>query len=308
MEMNLQKLAELLRSDSVKNIILDTDTYNEVDDQFCLAYCMRSPDRVRLLSVNAAPFLNSRSTSPADGMEKSYQEIFKVMKLVDPDAKIPVYRGSDRFLENKQTPVESPAADNIIRTVTESWEPVLIVAIGAITNVASALIKRPELAKETAVIWLGGCALHAQSATEFNMMQDIAAAQIVFDSGIPLVQIPCEGVCTEMVTTVPELDHYLTGKNALCDYLVDNVRVECENIYAGSRIIWDITAAATLICPKGCQMVEIPRPVITEDSDHPHVCYYAKNDARPHYLYVCKLWRDVIYGDLFRRLVGKEGN
>ncbi len=309
MEMNLQKLSELLRSDTVKNIILDTDAYNEVDDQFCLAYCMRSPDRVRLLSVNAAPFLNDRSVSPADGMEKSYQEIFKVMKLVDPEANIPVWRGSDRFLENKQTPVESPAADNIIRTVTESREPVLIVAIGAITNVASALIKRPELAKETAVIWLGGCALHANDTTEFNMMQDIAAAQVVFDSGIPLVQIPCEGVCTEMVTTVPELDHYLGNKNALCDYLVDNVRVECEKFYACSRIIWDITAAAILICPNGNRMAEIPRPRITEDSDRPRVCYYANDRTRPHYLYVYKLYRDAIYGDLFRRLSGgKKGN
>ena len=57
----------------VKKIILDTDTYNEIDDQFALAWAVLS-DKIDLLSVNAAPFLNNRSTSPADGMEKSYNE------------------------------------------------------------------------------------------------------------------------------------------------------------------------------------------------------------------------------------------
>ena len=299
--MTLDKLSALLASDEPISVILDTDAYNEVDDQFCLAYCMLAPERIRLCSVNAAPFHNSRSSSAADGMEKSYEEILHVMKLVDPNASIPVYRGSDAFLTDAETPIESDAAENIIRTVLTSEEPVILLAIGAITNVASALIKRPDLAQRCAVIWLGGHALHHPHSREFNMREDVTAAQVVFDSGIPLLQIPCAGVCTELATSVPELEYYLGGRGALCDYLVENVARECRGRYAYSRIIWDVSAAAALICPEGCEIVRLPRPSITSDS-----CY-SFDSARPHYLYVRKLHRDKIYGDLFRRLSG-EGN
>lgn len=294
--MTLDDLSALLGSTGRLNVILDTDAYNEVDDQFCLAYCMRAPERIRLLSVNAAPFFNKRSSSAADGMEKSYREIFRVMQLVDSSADIPVYRGSEAFMTAPEKPIESDAAENIIRTVEQSEEPVIILAIGAITNVASALVKRPELAERTAVIWLGGHALHHPHSKEFNMREDVVAAKVVFDSGVPLLQVPCAGVCTELVTSVPELEYYLRGRDTLCDYLVDNVARECRDKYACSRIIWDVAAAATLICPDGCEIVRLPRPMITADS-----CY-SFDSARAHYLYVRRLNRDLIYGDLFQRL------
>ena len=116
----MRSILENLKSTEIKDVILDTDCYNEIDDQFALAYLMRSGDRVNLLSVNAAPFLNKRSTSAGDGMEKSYNEIFRIRKLVDKNADIPVYRGSREFMKDKNIPVESEAADNIINTVMNS--------------------------------------------------------------------------------------------------------------------------------------------------------------------------------------------
>jgi hypothetical protein len=62
-------------------MVLDTDTYNEVDDQFALAYAFLSKEKVQLEAVYAAPFLNSRSKSPADGMEKSYEEILRLLNM-----------------------------------------------------------------------------------------------------------------------------------------------------------------------------------------------------------------------------------
>lgn len=103
MKMTPQELISELKNGKKKKIILDTDAYNEVDDQYAIAYSMLSPDRVEILSINAAPFLNKGSTSAGDGMEKSYNEIFRITALTDPEkAKdIPVYRGSDRFLPSK---------------------------------------------------------------------------------------------------------------------------------------------------------------------------------------------------------------
>jgi len=49
-------------------IVLDTDTYNEVDDQFVLAYALKPPERIQVEAVYTAPFYNNRSSSPGDGM------------------------------------------------------------------------------------------------------------------------------------------------------------------------------------------------------------------------------------------------
>ena len=297
--MTMEALKAALHDGTKKKIILDTDTYNEIDDQFALAYAMLSKDKVELLSVNAAPFLNSRSVSAADGMEKSYNEIFRIMKLVDPEANIPVYRGSTSFLSNKETPVESPACDNIINTVMNSDELVYIVAVGAITNVASAIIKCPEIVNRTVVIWLGGHALHWQDTREFNLKQDVAAAQIVLDSKVPFVQIPCNGVCTEFLTTIPELEYYLRGKNELCDYLVDIVRSYTKKPYGWSKVVWDVTAVAAIVDPKALDMVIIPTPILTND------CHFAKDDARHPFIYVRRIRRDPIYADMLEKLANK---
>lgn len=295
----MQNILKDIKSPTVKNIILDTDTYNEIDDQFALAYAMLSPERIKLLSVNAAPFLNSRSTSPADGMMKSYNEIQRIMRLVDPGAAVPYYKGSERFLDDKKVPVESEAADNIINTVMGTDDRVYIVAIGAITNVASAIIKCPEIAERAVVIWLGGHALTYKDTREFNLYQDVMSAQVVFDSGIPLIQIPCAGMCTEFVTTIPELEYYLRGKNELCDYLVDIVRSYTKKPYGWSKVVWDVTAVAVLVCPEAFRYSIIPRPYVTLEGR------YAFNTEREQYIYVNKLSRDPVYADLFIKLSNK---
>ena len=55
-----------------------------------------------------------------------------------------------------------------------------MVSIGAITNIASAILMNPEIVNRMVVVWLGGHALSWPDTEEFNMVQDIAAARIVF--------------------------------------------------------------------------------------------------------------------------------
>ncbi|MBQ2767854.1 MAG: nucleoside hydrolase [Clostridia bacterium] len=296
----MQNILAQIKSGKPKKIILDTDAYNEIDDQFTIAYAMRSPESIELLSINAAPFLNSRSTDAGDGMEKSYREIFNIMHLTDPTANIPVYRGSTAFLSNKNTPIESEAADNIINTVLAAEEPIYVIAIGAITNVASAIIKCPEIISKMVVIWLGGHALHWPHTREFNLRQDVSAAQIIFDSKVPLALIPCNGVCSFLSTSVPELQYYLGGKNELCDYLVNIVAAYTKNPYAWSKVIWDVSAVALLTVPNALDTVILPTPILTDD------CYFATDTARHSFIYVRNLNRDAIFAHLFKKLANEN--
>ena len=292
----MENLKNILLDGSVKKVILDTDTFNEIDDQFCLAYMLEASDKVDLLSVNAAPFFNPLSTSPKDGMEKSYNEIGKILKMCKTDK--PYYKGSEDYLKDEKTPQISDAAKNIVDTANAmNGEKLYIVAIGAITNVASALLLDPSIKDKIVIIWLGGHALHINSTNEFNMVQDIAAARVVFMSGAPFVMVPCIGMCTALTTTVPELEAYIDGKNEICTYLTENVR-NCfkDGMFFKSRVIWDVAAAAVLINPQALYIEVQPKPEVTYDG-----VYKEGNGEKM--LYVSHLWRDKVFCDLFTRLL-----
>ena len=91
--------------------------------------------------------------------------------------------------------------------------PLYVVAIGAITNIASALLLAPEIAENIVIVWLGGHGQHFEHTREFNMRGDYAAARVVMRSGAPFVQLPCSGVVSSFTISKPELEYWLKGKN-----------------------------------------------------------------------------------------------
>lgn len=287
------------------DVVLDTDAYNEIDDQFAIAYMLRNSEKLRVKGICAAPFLNEKASSVADGMIKSYDEILKILELADcNELKDKVFKGSENYLPNERTAVDSDSAEFMAKLADNysPENPLYIVAIGAITNVASAIIKNPKITENTVVVWLGGNSLQTQKGVaEFNMRQDIAAARVVMGCGVPFVQLPCFGVVDQFTTTAPELRYWLSGKNKLCDYLVENTIAEADSYAAGkpwSRVIWDVTAIAWLLNDNGDFMKErlIPSPIPEYDK------YYAIDPERHFIKHVYSINRDAIFEDLFTKL------
>ncbi len=83
---------------------------------------------------------------------------------------------------------------------------VTICALGPLTNIATALIKAPEIAGRMAGLVVMGGASYALGnttpAAEFNMHADPFAAAVVFDSGAPITMIPLD--LTHQVLSTPE--------------------------------------------------------------------------------------------------------
>ncbi len=237
----------------IVDAVLDTDAYNEIDDQFAIAYMLRSEERIRTLAIYAAPFHNERSTSFADGMERSYNEIKKILTLMgEPYTDIPAFRGETARMDGDELPPPSEAVlDLIDRSKGYSAERRLyVVAIGAITNVARAILLDPSITDRIAVVWLGANAHHWPHNSEFNLNGDVTAARTVMGSGVPFVSLPCVGVVSAFTTTEPELRHWLGGKSALCDYLIENTVEAAEKYAKGrpwTRVIWDVCAVGWLV-------------------------------------------------------------
>jgi purine nucleosidase len=279
-------------------MVLDTDTYNEIDDQFAVAYALQSKDRLEVEAFYAAPFYNSLSSSPGDGMEKSYQELLKIMDRFQFSSDGFVFKGSTTYLPGNDEPVHSDAAADLVKRAMASADddPLYVVAIGAITNVASAILLEPRIIEKIVVVWLGGHALHWPDTKEFNLYQDVPAAQVIFDSGVPLVLIPCMGVASHLLTTLSEMEAFVKGKGAVGDYLYETF-LNCSNDhFAYSRVIWDISTIAYLINESWVPTEVVSSPILTHEGTW-------SVDRRRHLIrsayYVN---RDAIFKDLFTKL------
>ena len=299
---NKKMMEKLQKPKGRVDVVFDTDTYNEIDDQYALAYLIKNPKKLNVKAIYAAPFFNNKSAGPAEGMEQSYREIMNILSLMECDElKNLVHKGSERFMPDENTPVLSDAASDLVQRAMEYSEenPLYVIAIGAITNIASALLIKPEIKDRIVLIWLGGNAHHWKDNKEFNLYQDIAGARIVFGCGVPLVQLPCMGVVSAFTTGGPELEFWLRGKNKLCDYLVDATTAEAKRCNGGefwTRPIWDVTAVAWLL--ENDYMLERfePSPIPEYDDT------YSFDKDRHLIKYVYHINRDALFGDLFTKL------
>ena len=293
----------MLTSASTVDMILDTDAYNEIDDQFAIAYMLANRNKLNVKAIYAAPFHNGKSSDPKDGMEKSYDEIKKVLSMIENTDGIEVYKGSQKYLKDEKTPEISPASEHLAN-IAEQYSPsnpLYVTAIGAITNIASAILINPKIIDNIVVIWLGGNALDWHDTKEFNLYQDVAAARIIFGCGVPLVQMPCMGVVSAFTISEAELKHWLLGKNKISDYLARNTIDEASSYANGkpwTRVIWDVTGVAWLVDNGRFFQERLERSPIPEYDGH-----YA-HDCRRHFIkYIYHVNRDALVEDLFEKLI-----
>lgn len=295
-------IRQLERPEGRIDVVIDTDTYNEIDDQYALAYLIKSEEKLNLQAIYAAPFSNKKCADPGEGMEASYKEIQNVLTLMErEDLKAIVKKGSAAYLTDEKTPVISDAAEHLVKLAMEHTEehPLYVIAIGAITTVASALLMNEEVKRRIVVVWLGGQAHWWPENKEFNLMQDVAAARVVFGCGVPLVQLPCMGVVSSFTTSGPELEHHLKGKNKLCDYLIgvtEKEAVKDGGRRTWTRPIWDVTAVAWLLGEEFQEDMIVHSPVPEYDDR------YAFDTRRHMIKYVYHINRDRLFEDLFEKL------
>ena len=297
-----QKIRNLSVPQGPVDVVLDTDAYNEVDDQFAIAYLLRSTEKLNTVAIYAAPFHNRNSTGPEDGMERSYDELQKILTLAR-RTDVPSFRGSRGYLTDEKTPQPSDAASDLVARAQRytSEKPLYVVAIGAITNVASALLIDPSIAERIVVVWLGGHGLEHCDCREFNLYQDVAAARVVMGCGVPFVQLPCEGVVRAFSISGPELNYWFRGTTDLGDYLAKNTIAAAE-VYAKGKVwtrtIWDVTAVAWLLNDgdrfMDSRLIATPLPAY---DGHYELC----PDA-PLMRYVYKIKRDALWNDVIEKI------
>ena len=281
------------RKDKI-NIILDTDTYNECDDQFALSYLIKSKDLFNIEAITVVPYSHiEKGVKVIDGQELSYNEILKICNWLDFEANNKVFKGSTDYIQNGYN--ETNDAVNRIIEIALKNNKTYILCIGAITNVALAIKKEPKIIDKIEIIWLGGNELNYKDNLEYNFRQDIKAVKIVFDSKVKLTILPCKDVVSKLRIDINTLKNNLENKSNICNYLIKRFYNDGYHGIQEERVIWDIAVIAYMINKNWFESKSISCPNIREDTS------YEITNNRHNVTFVTKLDKDKIYEDLFKK-------
>ncbi len=118
------------------------------------------------------------------------------------------------------------AVSFLLEALARAPEPVTLVPIGPLTNIALALISQPSIAGNvTEIVLMGGAwktGGNTSPAAEFNILVDPHAADVVFRSGIPIVMMPLD-VTHQNLTTPERLEQIRAIGSKLADTVANMI-------------------------------------------------------------------------------------
>lgn len=285
-------------------VILNTDAKNEVDDQFAIVHAVLS-ESIDLKGIIPAHFGNEKSST---SQKDSYDETMLVLNKLKKTDEVRVENGASNAMESEESPIDSPGARLIIEEALKDDErPLYIAFLGPLTDMASALLIEPCIAKKNiTVIWIGGRDWPA-GGWEYNLKNDVCAANVVFKSQVALWQVP-RNVYRMMPISFAELWTKVHPYGEIGKYLAENV-VEFNNEWksrpAEYRILGDSPAVGIILFQDCGEWEWKPAPSFDEKMNYVHEGKY-----RP-----IKVYKNIdsrfILEDLYAKLAlfanGEEG-
>lgn len=261
-------------------VLLDTDANNELDDQHAIAYMLFNGDvfDVRGITTNR--------TYNGGGIAEHTREAERVVALCGLEGDIPVYPGADKNFDEIEPTEEGfdgqTAVDVIIEQAKALDDTLVLVPIGKLTNIALALKKAPEIAREVRIVWLGS---NYPEPGEYNQNNDTAALNYLLDLEVPFeivtvrygkpsgsdaVRVTPEEALERMGGRGPTVATPVEGRHGgsfttFGDYAVDlfsNIDLHGD---PPSRALFDVVALAIIKDPSLGEVRELPAPHLVKD-------------------------------------------
>ena len=243
-----------------QTVFLDADTANEVDDLYAIAVAFEHDWRIPALA--STQWQNSQWAT-ARTMEDSYRLNQHLVAHLGVQDETEVLRGGHRRMYDwGHMAVHSPASAKLIELARAASPdtPLTVVALGALTNVASALFVAPDIAERMELYWLGSTydfAADRARFTDFNALMDPQAAQLVLEH--PTLRTHVLPVSEVGMYTVrfDEVAAAVGGRGALGALLLDRWRGHMDGS-KGTRVLWDVAIVELLADPTLATEVAAP--------------------------------------------------
>lgn len=260
-----------------KQLVIDADTGNELDDFYAITSALLE-DNVEVLALISAHFNNVQLLTdsmwhvyPTDNINTvqiSQDENEKLLKLLDMEH-IPHPIGCDRMVGyawgfNEGAPIpESPGVDLIIEMAQKipEGEKLNVFCLGAVTNVASAVLQEPDIVSKIRLYALNmryDFQKQAWDKSSFNARNDINGLDILLnEKELEMIVIP-GNVSAELVfnrgrtrKVMDEVQHPLT----------DILMQRWDEVSAGNTwIMWDLALVEAFLHPEWATIETLPAP------------------------------------------------
>lgn len=237
-------------------------------------------DALALLLLAAAPELDLLAITVTHGntsQEKCLSNALKLVELLGIE-QVPVARGAQEPLvkelsvaeethgdgglgyavlpEPKVKPIQESAHDLIIRLVNENPGQITLLCVGPMTNIALALLKQPQIAKNIKrIVAMGGSIHYPGNSTpqsEYNVFCDPESFEIVLNAGVDFTLVPLD-VTYQCLLTTQHIEQITLARPEIKNFIEESTRfyIEFHAEYQGIQgcAINDPLAAAILIDP-----------------------------------------------------------
>ncbi len=251
-----------------RKFIIDTDV--GVDDAMAMLYLLKRPD-ITVLAITIASDGNAHC-SPAFSNTLGLLSLLKIKNIpvaCGPSFPMRGHRhfpksvllesdtlaGAAHLLPKNMQSASHDAVNLLVRTLHESTQPVSILAIGPLTNIAEALLKDPSIKNKISMIYLMGGAIDVSgnlkivdphlknSVAEWNIYLDPMAAARVFQSGISITLVPLD--LTQQMPVDENFYHQLqkTHDTAEANFVFELLEHNKEMLRNKQWYFWDPLAA-----------------------------------------------------------------
>jgi pyrimidine-specific ribonucleoside hydrolase len=308
-------------------LIVDTDMGN--DDVLALIFLMQHPG----VELQAVTVVGTGLVHCAPGI-RNVQGLLELTQYAD----IPVSCGTEEPLDgehpfpqawrsaadrlwglnlptNNRQPSPLPAPDLIVESLAEADQPVTILALGPLTNLAQAFQSDPEVINKIEQLYLMGGAVEAPGnvydpnlgfdnrTAEWNIYADPLAARIVFESGVPITMVPLDAtnyVPVSMPFFQRLQQHHPTRAGT---FTFNLFYINQGWIQSGGYYLWDTLAAAVLTANEVAEYKDYQLEVITERGPD-----FGRTKPSPEGTPVrVATWADApLFEELFLRVINRE--
>ena len=261
-------------------LILDTDPGNgvpgaDIDDGLAIGLALASPE-VQLEAITVVA-----GNVPVDRGVACALEILEAAGVDD----VPVHRGADRpllqdpsgwraLLDDDRRDDEraqrlwkdvrardlhteahpTPAAQALVEAVDAAPGEITLLAVGPLTNVATALLLDPDFdLKLERLVVMGGAFDHPNTLQELNFAYDPEATHKVLTSRVPMLVVPLD-VTMQTYLTLSQVETIAQGGTPLASYLAETTRpwvqFQAERFERDGCPLHDPLALAALLDPE----------------------------------------------------------
>ena len=261
-------------SAQLQKVWLDADTGNEMDDLYAIVRLVKESS-VELVGLSSAHFNNpdllvfekwnayhTKGLNTVAESQRLNEQILKSLKLLD----IPHPVGADRQIGRawgQQDPRDSEAAQAIIKAAKSlpEGEKLDVLTIGAMTNLASALILAPEIKSKIRCFALGAQydpKTKIWNKNEFNIRNDLNAFDYLLNlEGLDLTMM-CLQAAYPLQFKREETYERLDETNETEKILEDRWRE--QNPQDETRVMWDLALIEAYFNPNWAKVETVTTP------------------------------------------------